>query len=73
MDEFKMMDDSPALYYAQAAWALLSTEIKAGKQLGGQREQSLFGGAQPAPFAVPPSPTIVWISNAAAPAWVGDA
>ena len=31
LDEFKMMDDSPALYYAQAAWAFQHGHPKQGK------------------------------------------
>lgn len=31
MDEFKMMDDSPALYYAQAAWAFQHGNPKQGR------------------------------------------
>lgn len=31
MDEFKMMDDSPALYYAQAAWAFQHGNFTQGK------------------------------------------
>lgn len=66
MDEFKMMDDTPALYYAQAAWAFRHGNVKQGKAWianAGNLFPEDLSQAFAAPFA-----DLGWLSQAGAPA-----
>ncbi len=71
MDEFKMMDDSPALYYAQAAWAFQHGNPKQGNNWVANAS-NLYSAELNRAFAAPFS-DLGWVSNATAPIWVGDA
>jgi tetratricopeptide (TPR) repeat protein len=66
MDEFKMMDDTPALYYAQAAWAFRHGNVKQGNAWvanAGNLFPEDLSQAFAAPFA-----DLGWLSKAGAPA-----
>jgi len=65
MDEFKMMDDSPALYYAQAAWAFQHGNPKQGNNWVGNAS-NLYSAELNRTFAAPFS-DLGWVSNATAP------
>ena len=71
MDEFKMMDDSPALYYAQAAWAFQHGNPKQGNNWVANAS-NLYSAELNRAFAAPFS-DLGWVSNATAPHRVGDA
>jgi len=66
MDEFKMMDDSPALYYAQAAWAFQHGNVKQGNNWVANAS-NLYSAKLNRAFAVPFS-DLGWIGNPTAPA-----
>ena len=65
MDEFKMMDDSPALYYAQAAWAFQHGNPKQGNNWVANAS-NLYSAELNRTFAAPFS-DLGWVSNATAP------
>ena len=65
MDEFKMMDDSPALYYAQAAWAFQHGNPKQGNNWVANAS-NLYSAELNRAFAAPFS-DLGWVSNATAP------
>ena len=65
MDEFKMMDDSPALYYAQAAWAFQHGNPRQGNNWVANAS-NLYSAELNRAFAAPFS-NLGWVSNAAAP------
>ena len=65
MDEFKMMDDSPALYYAQAAWAFQHGNPKQGNNWVANAS-NLYSTELNRAFAAPFS-DLGWVSNATAP------
>ena len=65
MDEFKMMDDSPALYYAQAAWAFQHGNPKQGNNWVANAS-NLYSAELNRAFAAPFS-ELGWVSNATAP------
>ena len=64
MDEFKMMDDSPALYYAQAAWAFQHGNPKQGNNWVANAS-NLYSAELNRAFAAPFS-DLGWVTNAAA-------
>ena len=66
MDEFKMMDDTPALYYAQAAWAFQHGNLKQGNAWianAGNLFPEDLSQAFAAPFA-----DLGWLSKVEGPA-----
>jgi Flp pilus assembly protein TadD len=65
MDEFKMMDGSPALYYAQAAWAFQHGNPKQGKNWVANAS-NLYSAELNRAFAAPFS-DLGWVNNATAP------
>jgi len=65
MDEFKMMDDSPALYYAQAAWAFQHGNPKQGNNWVANAS-NLYSAELNRTFAAPFS-DLGWVNNATAP------
>ena len=65
MDEFKMMDDSPALYYAQAAWAFQHGNATLGNTWVANAG-NLFPEDQNRAF-VEPFAELGWLSQAGAP------
>lgn len=65
MDEFKMMDDSPALYYAQAAWAFQHGNPKQANNWVANAS-NLYSAELNRAFAAPFS-DLGWVSNATAP------
>ena len=65
MDEFKMMDDSPALYYAQAAWAFQHGNPRQGNNWVANAS-NLYSAELNRAFAAPFS-NLGWVSNATAP------
>jgi len=65
MEEFKMMDGSPALYYAQAAWAFQHGNPKQGKNWVANAS-NLYSPELNRAFAAPFS-DLGWVNNAAAP------
>jgi Flp pilus assembly protein TadD len=65
MDEFKMMDDSPALYYAQAAWAFQHGNPKQGNNWVANAN-NLYSAELNRAFAAPFS-DLGWVSNATTP------
>ena len=65
MDEFKMMDGSPALYYAQAAWAFQHGNPRQGKNWVANAS-NLYSAELNRAFAAPFS-DLRWVNNAAAP------
>ena len=65
MDEFKMMDDSPALYYAQAAWAFQHGNPRQGNNWVANAS-NLYSAELNRAFAAPFS-NLGWVSNAMAP------
>jgi tetratricopeptide (TPR) repeat protein len=65
MDEFKMMDDSPALYYAQAAWAFQHGNPKQGNNWVANAS-NLYSAELNRAFAAPFS-DLGWVSNATTP------
>jgi len=64
MDEFKMMDDSPALYYAQAAWAFQHGNPKQGNNWMANAS-NLYSAELNRAFAAPFS-DLGWVNNATA-------
>ncbi|HEY3663705.1 MAG TPA: tetratricopeptide repeat protein [Chthoniobacterales bacterium] len=66
MDDFKMMDGSPALYYAQAAWAFQHGNPKQGKNWVANAE-NLFPVDSNRAFAAP-FVDLGWMNNGTAPA-----
>ncbi len=66
LDEFKMMDGSPALYYAQAAWAFQHRNPKQGKNWVANAG-NLFPAELNRSFAAPFT-DLGWLSNPAATA-----
>jgi tetratricopeptide (TPR) repeat protein len=64
MDEFKMMDGSPALYYAQAAWAFQHGNPKQGKNWVANAS-NLYSAELNRAFAAPFS-DLGWVNNSAA-------
>jgi len=65
MDEFKMMDDTPALYYAEAAWAFRHGNVKQGNAWvanAGNLFPEDLSQAFAAPFA-----DLGWLSKAGTP------
>ncbi|MGI8957044.1 MAG: tetratricopeptide repeat protein [Chthoniobacterales bacterium] len=66
MDEFKLMDGSPALYYAQAAWAFQHGNPKQGKNWVANAE-NLFPAESNRAFAAP-FVDLGWMKNGASPA-----
>lgn len=65
MEEFKMMDGSPALYYAQAAWAFQHGNPKQGQNWVANAS-NLYSPELNRAFAAPFS-DLGWVNNAAAP------
>ena len=65
MDEFKMMDGSPALYYAQAAWAFQHGNPKQGKNWVANAS-NLYSAELNRAFAEPLA-DLGWVNNAVAP------
>jgi len=65
MDDFKMMDDSPALYYAQAAWAFQHGNLKQGNNWVANAS-NLYSTELNRAFAAPFA-DLGWVSNATAP------
>jgi hypothetical protein len=65
MDEFKMMDESPALYYAQAAWAFQHGNPKQGNNWVANAS-NLYSAELNRAFAAPFS-DLGWINNVTAP------
>ena len=65
MDEFKMMDDSPALYYAQAAWAFQHGNPKQGNNWVANAS-NLYSAELNRAFAAPFS-DLGWVNNATVP------
>ena len=65
MDEFKMMDDSPALYYAQAAWAFQHGNPRQGNNWVANAS-NLYSAELNRAFAAPFS-NLGWVNNATAP------
>ncbi|MEO5719529.1 MAG: tetratricopeptide repeat protein, partial [Chthoniobacterales bacterium] len=65
MEEFKMMDDSPALYYAQAAWAFQHGNARQGKNWVANAG-NLFSAELNRRFAAPFA-DLGWLNNAVAP------
>jgi tetratricopeptide (TPR) repeat protein len=65
MDEFKMMDDSPALYYAQAAWAFQHGNPNQGKNWVANAS-NLYSAELNRAFAAPFS-DLGWVNNDTAP------
>ena len=65
MDEFKMMDESPALYYAQAAWAFQHGNPRQGNNWVANAS-NLYSAELNRAFAAPFS-NLGWVSNATAP------
>ncbi|MBA3650352.1 MAG: tetratricopeptide repeat protein [Chthoniobacterales bacterium] len=63
MDEFKMMDGSPALYYAQAAWAFQHGNALQGKNWVANA-RNLFSAELNRSFAAPLS-DLGWLGNKA--------
>jgi tetratricopeptide (TPR) repeat protein len=63
MDEFKMMDGSPALYYAQAAWAFQHGNPSQGKNWVANAS-NLYSAELNRAFAAP-FLDLGWVSNAA--------
>jgi Flp pilus assembly protein TadD len=66
MDDFKMMDGSPALYYAQAAWALYHGNSKQGENWVANAK-NLFPAEANREFAAPFA-ELGWLNAAKAPA-----
>jgi tetratricopeptide (TPR) repeat protein len=66
IDEFKMMDGSPALYYAQAAWSFQHGNPKQGKNWVANAS-NLYSAELNRAFAAPFS-DLGWVNNAAASA-----
>jgi tetratricopeptide (TPR) repeat protein len=64
MDEFKMMDGSPALYYAQAAWAFLHGNPKQAKNWMANAS-NLYSAELNQAFAAPFS-DLDWVTSATA-------
>ena len=62
MDEFKMMDDSPALYYAQAAWAFQHGNPRQGNNWVANAS-NLYSAELNRVFAAPFS-DLGWVTNA---------
>ena len=65
MDEFKMMDDSPALYYAQAAWAFQHGNATLGNTWVANAG-NLYPEEQTRAFVVPFA-ELGWLNQAGAP------
>ena len=65
MDDFKMMDGSPALYYAQAAWAFQHGNSRQGKNWVANAS-NLYSAELNHAFAAPFS-DLGWADNATAP------
>ena len=63
LDEFKMMDGSPALYYAQAAWAFQHRNVKQGRNWVANAG-NLFPAELNRSFAAPFA-DLGWLSNPA--------
>ena len=66
MDEFKMMDGSPALYYAQAAWAFQHGNARQGKNWVANAS-NMFSAESNRAFAASFS-DLGWMNNGATPA-----
>lgn len=65
MDEFKMMDETPALYYAQAAWAFQHGNTKQANDWI-ENAGNLYAAESNAAFAAPII-DLGWVKNASRP------